>query len=55
MVNKKKAGSRLGLLRRLRKHLDRDPGKLAVLEQKFEPYERPNVHLAYQSDGRLGE
>ncbi len=59
MANKKQAGSRRGLLRQLRKHLDRDPGKLAVLEQKFEPYERPNVHLAIEEilgeDSRTAE
>jgi hypothetical protein len=48
MAKKKRAGQRSGLLRRLRKHLNQDPGQLAVLEQKFEPYERPNVHLGIE-------
>jgi cell division protease FtsH len=48
MAKKKRAVRRSGLLWRLRKHLGQDPGKLAVLEQTFEAYERPNLHLALE-------
>lgn len=48
MARKKRAARRSGLLWRLRKHLGRDPGKLAVLEQTFDAYQRPNLHLAME-------
>ncbi|HYT94923.1 MAG TPA: hypothetical protein VEL76_39770, partial [Gemmataceae bacterium] len=48
MATKRRAVKRSGLLWRLRRHLNADPGKLAVLEQPFASYERPNLHLAVQ-------
>src|SRR5262245_44451665 len=36
------------LLRRLRDHFDCEPATLPVLEQGFELYERPNLHLAIE-------
>ena len=48
MGKKKRPVRRSGLLWRLRKHLAADPGKLAVLEQTFNVYERPNLHLAIE-------
>lgn len=48
MARKKRAMRRSGLLWRLRRHLKQDPGKLAVLEQTFDAYERPNLHLAIE-------
>jgi cell division protease FtsH len=48
MKKKKRTAQRSGLLGRLRKHLSCDPGKLAVVEQTFDPYERPNLHLAIE-------
>jgi cell division protease FtsH len=46
MARQKRNARRTGLVWRLRSHLKADPGKLAVLEQIFESYERPNLHLA---------
>jgi hypothetical protein len=46
MAKQKRTTRRAGLVWRLRTHLKADPGKLAVLEQVFESYERPNLHLA---------
>src|SRR5207253_8279130 len=43
------------LLRRLRAHFDQEPARLPVLEQQFDLYERPNLHLALEemlADGR---
>lgn len=34
------------LLRRIRKHLGKDPAHLPVVEQQFSSHERPNLHLA---------
>jgi hypothetical protein len=48
MAAKKSAVKRSGLLWQLRRHLTTDPAKLAVLEQTFASYERPNLHLALQ-------
>ena len=48
MPKKKRSAQRSGLLWRLRRHLQADPGKLAVLEQTFQGYERPNLHLAIE-------
>jgi hypothetical protein len=48
MAKKKHKPRRSGLLWRLRRHLGADPGKLAVLEQTFQAYERPNLHLAIE-------
>src|SRR5262245_8729062 len=39
-------------LRKLRKHFGADPAKLAVVSQRFNQYDRPNVHLALE---RLGK
>jgi cell division protease FtsH len=36
------------LLKRLQQHFQRNPAELPVIEQKFEPYERPNLHLAIE-------
>jgi cell division protease FtsH len=36
------------LLRRLREHFGRDPATLPVVEQHFDFYERPNLHLAIE-------
>jgi len=48
-VNSKvKAKPEPGLLKRLRRHLRADPAKLPVVEQHFEFYERPNLHLAVE-------
>ena len=48
MANKKRPVRRTGLYWRLHKHLAQYPGKLAVFEQTFEAYERPNLHLAIE-------
>jgi len=48
MAKRKPKTRRSGLLWRLRRHLGADPGKLAVLEQTFQAYERPNLHLALE-------
>jgi cell division protease FtsH len=45
---KKKKKKESELLRKLRNHFDVEPATLAVLEQEFEAYERPNLHLALQ-------
>src|SRR5436309_1607219 len=56
MAKKKRTSRPSGLLWRLRKHLKTDPGKLAVIEQTFDPYERPNLHLAIEEIlGELSE
>jgi hypothetical protein len=48
-----------GLLKRLRSHFGGDPSGLPVLEQHFQFYERPNLHLAVeevlQGSGRRAE
>ena len=49
MAKQKRNARRTGLVWRLRNHLKADPGKLAVLEQIFESYERPNLHLALEA------
>ena len=36
------------LLRRLRKHFDAEPADLPVVEQHFDLYDRPNLHLAIE-------
>jgi hypothetical protein len=46
MAKQKRTPRRTGLVWRLRSHLKADPGKLAVVEQNFDIYERPNLHLA---------
>src|SRR5262245_36984807 len=46
MGKQKRTPRRSSLVWRLRRHLKVDPGKLPVLEQVFETYERPNLHLA---------
>jgi hypothetical protein len=46
MPKRKQTPRRTGLVWRLRGHLKADPGKLAVVEQVLESYERPNLHLA---------
>jgi cell division protease FtsH len=48
MAKKKPTPRRIGLVWRLRGHLKADPGKLAVVEQTFDIYERPNLHLALE-------
>src|SRR5438128_2379292 len=43
------------LLRRLRSHFAQEPATLPVVEQHFDDYERPNLHLALEemlADGR---
>ena len=45
---KSRTKSEPGLLRRLRKHVGCDPAALPVVEQHFEPYQRPNLHLALE-------
>jgi hypothetical protein len=48
MAKQKRTPRRTGLVWRLRAHLKADPGKLAVVEQVYESYERPNLHLALE-------
>jgi hypothetical protein len=48
MAQKKKTPRVSGLAGRLRTHLKADPGKLPVVEQTFDGYERPNLHLALE-------
>jgi len=48
MAKRKRTPRRTGLVWRLRSHLKADPGKLAVVEQILESYERPNLHLAVE-------
>jgi cell division protease FtsH len=48
MTKKKRPAKRFTLLTRLRRHLKRDPAELPVLEQRFDNYERPNLHLAIE-------
>src|SRR5205823_3255508 len=36
------------LLQRLRTHFGCEPAALPVLEQHYEPHERPNLHLALE-------
>src|SRR5215213_10236670 len=49
MARKASKGRKPYFLTRLTRHLGGvDPAKLAVIEQTFQPYERPNVHLAIE-------
>src|SRR5262249_38284511 len=48
MTKPKRAAKPPGLMPRLRLHLKTDPAKLPVLEQTFQMYERPNLHMAIE-------
>jgi hypothetical protein len=48
MAKKKRAKADPALLKRLRTHFGEDPARLPVVEQHFDPYERPNLHLAVE-------
>jgi hypothetical protein len=48
MTKKKRAAKRTTPLARLRRHLKADPAELPVVEQHFDTYERPNLHLAIE-------
>lgn len=53
-VPKKKSSTKSsGVLSLMRKHLKTDPALLPVVEQNFDAYERPNLHLAVEE--LLGE
>src|SRR5262245_3795895 len=45
---KKRARKEPSLLKRLRTHFGTDPADLPVVEQRFDLYDRPNLHLAIQ-------
>src|SRR5438477_453854 len=48
MPKKKRTAKRATPLARLRRHLKTDPAELPVVEQHFDAYERPNLHLAIE-------
>ena len=48
MAKMKRRKTRSVLLSRLRRRLGVDPAQLPVLEQTFDFYERPNLHLALE-------
>lgn len=45
---KKHVKSEPSLLKRLRTHFGKDPAELPVVEQRFDPNDRPNLYLAIQ-------
>jgi hypothetical protein len=48
MAKTKRKQRAAALLAKVRKHLQADPARLPVLEQVFQAYERPNLHLAIE-------